>query len=62
MSEHDTSSPRESYAKLVNRPKPEFQQARILLVDDKQELLTSLHHLITMYGYDAEQALSLIHI
>ncbi len=57
MSEHDTSSPRESYAKLVNRPKPEFQQAKILLVDDKQELLTSLHHLITMYGYEAEQAL-----
>ena len=48
MSEHDTASPRESYAKLVNRPKPEFQQARILLVDDKQELLTSLHHLVTM--------------
>jgi diguanylate cyclase (GGDEF)-like protein/PAS domain S-box-containing protein len=57
MNEHDASSPRESYAKLVNRPKPEFQQAKILLVDDKQELLTSLHHLITMYGYDAEQAL-----
>jgi len=57
MSELDTSSPRESYAKLVNRPKPEFQQAKILLVDDKQELLTSLHHLITMYGYEAEQAL-----
>lgn len=57
MSEHDNSSPRESYAKLVNRPKPEFQQAKLLLVDDKQELLTSLHHLITMYGYEAEQAL-----
>jgi diguanylate cyclase (GGDEF)-like protein/PAS domain S-box-containing protein len=30
---------------------------RILLVDDKQELLTSLHHLITLYGYEADQAL-----
>jgi diguanylate cyclase (GGDEF)-like protein/PAS domain S-box-containing protein len=57
MSESYQSSPRESFAKMMNRPKPEFDQAKILLVDDKQELLTSLYHLVTLYGYDAHQAL-----
>lgn len=42
---------------MINRPAPEFDQAKILLVDDKQELLTSLFHLVTLYGYDAQQAL-----
>ncbi len=41
----------------MNRPAAELHQARILLVDDKQELLTSLHHLVTLYGYEADQAL-----
>ncbi len=41
----------------MNRPTAELHQARILLVDDKQELLTSLHHLVTLYGYEADQAL-----
>jgi diguanylate cyclase (GGDEF)-like protein/PAS domain S-box-containing protein len=49
-------SPRESFAKMMNRPVNEHQ-AKILLVDDKQELLTSLYHLVTLYGYEAEQAL-----
>ena len=57
MHESDQPSPRESYAKMINRPAPEFDQAKILLVDDKQELLTSLFHLVTLYGYDAQQAL-----
>ncbi len=42
---------------MMNRPQDILEQAKILLVDDKQELLTSLHHLVTLYGYDAEQAL-----
>ncbi len=41
----------------MNRPVADLHQARILLVDDKQELLTSLHHLVTLYGYEADQAL-----
>jgi len=57
MKESDQPSPRESYAELMNRPKPEFDQAKILLVDDKEALLTSLYQLITLYGYEAQQAL-----
>jgi len=57
MTNSDESNPRTSFAKLMNRPTPEFDQAKILLVDDKQELLTSLFHLVTLYGYDAQQAL-----
>ncbi len=57
MTNSDESNPRTSFAKLMNRPAPEFDQAKILLVDDKQELLTSLFHLVTLYGYDAQQAL-----
>ncbi len=57
MTNSDESNPRASFAKLMNRPSPEFDQAKILLVDDKQELLTSLFHLVTLYGYDAQQAL-----
>ena len=56
MSESPT--PRDSYAKMVDRStSPESLSGRILLVDDKQELLTSLHHLITLYGYESDQAL-----
>lgn len=56
MSEIHT--PRDSYAKMVNRgASTGGLSGRILLVDDKQELLTSLHHLITLYGYEADQAL-----
>ena len=57
LSMSDNLSPRESFAKLMNRPVADKHQARILLVDDKQELLTSLHHLVTLYGYEADQAL-----
>ena len=57
MSESEQQSPRESFAKLMNKPVPAFNQAKILLVDDKQELLTSLFHLVTLYGYEAQQAL-----
>ena len=53
----DSLSPQESYSKLLNRQGGEPGTAKILLVDDKPELLTSLHQLVTMYGYDAEQAL-----
>ncbi|MEM9622000.1 MAG: response regulator, partial [Pseudomonadota bacterium] len=42
---------------MMNRPANELGDARILLVDDKPELLTSLYHLVTLYGYDADQAL-----
>lgn len=49
---------RESYAKMVNRAvTTTSMSARLLLVDDKQELLTSLDHLLTLYGYEADQAL-----
>ena len=41
----------------MNRPLTEVSSARILLVDDKKELLTSLYHLVTLYGYEADQAL-----
>ncbi|MEM7001398.1 MAG: PAS domain S-box protein, partial [Pseudomonadota bacterium] len=50
-------SPRESFARLMNRQPAHSGSARILLVDDKQELLTSLHQLLTLYGYEADQAL-----
>ena len=50
-------SPRESYARMTNRDNAAPGVTRILLVDDKQELLTSLHHLLTLYGYEADQAL-----
>ncbi len=42
---------------MMNRPAAESKQAKILLVDDKQELLTSLFHLVTLYGYEAQEAL-----
>ncbi|MDG2277293.1 MAG: EAL domain-containing protein [Pseudomonadales bacterium] len=49
---------RESYAKMVNRAVTTTSMSgRLLLVDDKQELLTSLDHLVTLYGYEADQAL-----
>lgn len=53
----ESLSPRESYTKMAKRSQADPAPARILLVDDKQELLTSLHHLISMYGYEADQAL-----
>ena len=53
----NSPSPRESYAKMTNRENTSSGAASILLVDDKQELLTSLHHLLTLYGYEADQAL-----
>ena len=54
---NDILSPRESYSRLMNRPTAEQKPARLLLVDDKQELLTSLYHLVTLHGYEADQAL-----
>lgn len=42
---------------MMNRPTNSTGKTKILLVDDKQELLTSLFHLVTLYGYDAQQAL-----
>ena len=57
VSDRSSPSPRESYAKMTNRSPIAPSTARILLVDDKQELLTSLHHLLTLYGYEADQAL-----
>ena len=53
----ESPSPRESFAKMMNRQTEGDASARILLVDDKQELLTSLYHLVTLYGYEADQAL-----
>lgn len=53
----ESLSPRESFAKIMNRPLVDPASARILLVDDKQELLKSLYHLVTLYGYEADQAL-----
>ena len=53
----DLSNPRESLSRMMNRSESDTQSARILLVDDKQELLTSLYHLVTLYGYEADQAL-----
>ncbi len=42
---------------MMNRTASDLTEARLLLVDDKQELLTSLYHLVTLYGYEADQAL-----
>ena len=42
---------------MVDRPATSDPSARILLVDDKEELLTSLYHLVTLYGYEADQTL-----
>ncbi|MEM7079955.1 MAG: EAL domain-containing protein [Pseudomonadota bacterium] len=53
----NNQSPRESFAQLINRDSPDPEQVRLLLVDDKEELLTSLHNLVTLYGYEADQAL-----
>jgi PAS domain S-box-containing protein len=53
----ESLSPRESFSKMMNRPPSDVGSARILLVDDKKELLTSLYHLVTLYGYEADQAL-----
>lgn len=57
MNESEQPGPRESFSKMMNRPAVESKQAKILLVDDKQELLTSLFHLVTLYGYEAQEAL-----
>ncbi|MCZ6655786.1 MAG: EAL domain-containing protein [Gammaproteobacteria bacterium] len=55
----DVSSPRESFSKMLHadNPEPVLPGARILLVDDKPELLTSLHELVSLHGYQAEKAL-----
>ncbi|MEM1437073.1 MAG: EAL domain-containing protein [Pseudomonadota bacterium] len=62
MSEPVTlASPRESLTRLRNRvdePTPDGPaQARLLLVDDKPELLNSLYELVTLHGYLADRAL-----
>ncbi len=41
----------------TDNPEPVLPGARILLVDDKPELLTSLYELVTVHGYQAEKAL-----
>jgi diguanylate cyclase (GGDEF)-like protein/PAS domain S-box-containing protein len=43
--------------KARDRQLPPLQDAKLLLVDDKPELLNSLHHLVTLYGYEADKAL-----
>ncbi|MEE8243871.1 MAG: EAL domain-containing protein [Pseudomonadales bacterium] len=55
----DVSSPRESFSKMLHadNPEPVLPGAQILLVDDKPELLSSLHQLVTLYGYEADKAL-----
>lgn len=47
----------EPFDKSIDRGLAPLQQARLLLVDDKKELLESLYHLVTMYGYEADKAL-----
>ena len=55
----DTSSPRESFSKLLNGKdaEPALTGASILLVDDKPELLNSLYQLILLHGYQPDKAL-----
>jgi diguanylate cyclase (GGDEF)-like protein/PAS domain S-box-containing protein len=55
----DTSSPRESFSKLLNgnETEPAHAGASILLVDDKPELLNSLYQLIRLHGYEPDKAL-----
>jgi diguanylate cyclase (GGDEF)-like protein/PAS domain S-box-containing protein len=55
----DTSSPQESFSRLLNAQEVEsaLGQASILLVDDKPELLNSLHQLILLHGYQPDKAL-----
>ena len=61
MSETSTVvSPRESLSRLRLGPQsiePGAEQARLLLVDDKPELLASLYELVTIHGYIADRAL-----
>lgn len=55
----DTSSPRESFSKLLNDKdsEPALVGVSILLVDDKPDLLTSLEQLILLHGYQPDKAL-----
>ena len=55
----DTSSPQESFSRLINGHEPESgaSQASILLVDDKPELLNSLYQLVVLHGYQPDKAL-----
>jgi len=53
----EVPNPSESFAQLKNNAAQPKHDAKLLLVDDKQELLTSLHHLVTLYGYEAHPAL-----
>ncbi|MCZ6620117.1 MAG: response regulator, partial [Gammaproteobacteria bacterium] len=55
----DFSSPGESFSKLHNPEdrEPALTGASLLLVDDKPELLNSMHQLITIHGYQADTAL-----
>ncbi|MEM7100756.1 MAG: EAL domain-containing protein [Pseudomonadota bacterium] len=50
-------NPRDTLTRMMNRTSSNAPAPKILLVDDKQELLTSLYHLVTLYGYEADQAL-----
>ncbi|MDH3643823.1 MAG: diguanylate cyclase, partial [Gammaproteobacteria bacterium] len=55
----DTSSPRESFSKLLNGKDsaPALTSASILIVDDKPELLNSLYQLVMLHGYQPDKAL-----
>ena len=68
MSRNDatsTAGPGESFSRLLNgagRPgrdaaAPVQRSGSILVVDDKPELLNSLHQLVQLHGYDADKAL-----
>ncbi len=69
MRNHDAAhavSPGESFARLRNTPSgdgggppvvAEEQKHSILIVDDKPELLNSLHQLVNLHGYQADKAL-----
>ena len=52
---HDIS-PKDIFAAEPSQMASEYD-AKILLVDDKEELLNSLHQLVTLHGYDADKAL-----
>jgi diguanylate cyclase (GGDEF)-like protein/PAS domain S-box-containing protein len=71
MRNHDaaqTLSPGESFSRLLNGDRPlsgessppassAGGQRSILIVDDKPELLNSLHQLVNLHGYQADKAL-----
>jgi diguanylate cyclase (GGDEF)-like protein/PAS domain S-box-containing protein len=55
----DTLNPRTSFSRLlgIDVPERELSEPQVLVVDDKPDLLDSLHDLVSVHGYQADKAL-----